>query len=195
MTQTTRWRALLLLSSGVVVMLMGLVMAVSAHPATISGILSAASVNTTCTNCHEDAHAEWGETLSLQITRDVDLTSMPVINPLNDGMSNTSVELCTGCHFTDQSLDASAQSFSTRLDTTRARVYALRDNLELIHAANADWNPDAYHSDKPAAQRSAERIDTLLDFIEADGSWGFHHPAYTEEILTEAEALMARLLR
>lgn len=60
----------------------------------------------------------------------------------------------------------------TQVERLRAELDAVRQTLNAEHLSQLAW------------------IDELLAFVEADGSWGYHHPHYTRDILTEADALM-----
>lgn len=103
---------------------------------------------------------------------------------------------CTGCHSLERSEDNTPENLTFFVEEvqedTQERVESLNEDLEEITAANPDWDPEA--EDKPEEQLLAERIHTLVSFVEADGSWGFHNPGYADDILSEAEDLMDELL-
>ena len=101
---------------------------------------------------------------------------------------------CSGCHSlarnpenTPENLTASIRTVQ---DNTRTRIERLRADLEEIIEENPEWANITDAAAKSADQLRAERIGTLISFVEADGSWGFHNPGYTNIILTEAERLM-----
>ncbi len=103
---------------------------------------------------------------------------------------------CTGCHNPEHDPDATPESLFFYVEEVQAdtqeRVEDINADLEEITAAHPDWDPEA--QDKPEEQLLAERIHTLVSFVEADGSWGFHNPGYADDILSEAEDLLDELL-
>lgn len=103
---------------------------------------------------------------------------------------------CTQCHNPEHDPESTPESLfffveETQADTT-ARIEDIRAELDPIFEAHPDWDPAA--QEKPDEQRTAERIFTLITFVEADGSWGVHNPGYTDDILSEAEDLLDELL-
>lgn len=103
---------------------------------------------------------------------------------------------CTTCHSLERDENNTPENLTFYIEEvqedTQERVESLNADLEEIVAANPDWDPEA--EEKPEEQQLAERIQTLVSFVEADGSWGFHNPGYADDILGEAEDLMDELL-
>ncbi|MBZ0306859.1 MAG: ammonia-forming cytochrome c nitrite reductase subunit c552, partial [Anaerolineae bacterium] len=103
---------------------------------------------------------------------------------------------CTQCHNPEHDPDATPESLLFYIEEVQAdtqeRVEDLNADLEEIIADHPDWDPAA--EDKPEEQLLSERIHTLVSFVEADGSWGFHNPGYADDILSEAEDLLDELL-
>jgi predicted CXXCH cytochrome family protein len=99
---------------------------------------------------------------------------------------------CTGCHSLERDPKNTAENVTAKITAvqtdTKKRVETLKTDLDTTVKAHPEWDPKA--TDKPEAQVKADRIHTLISFIEADGSWGFHNPGYTDQILKEAEKLM-----
>jgi hypothetical protein len=169
---------------GILILLLGLVMAVSAampgkQPAHVA--FSGTSNSGTCLHCHEDAHSNWLALPTTSLPTNGEMST--AANPLN----------CINCH--PQQTNVPADELIQRLEITQGRVNELRANLAHIRSTHPHWKANITRSEKPNTQITAERIDTLLTFIEADGSWGFHRPDYTDDLLTEAETLMADLLK
>lgn len=104
---------------------------------------------------------------------------------------------CTGCHTLQRNKDNTPENLTFAVEKvqkdTKKRVDALKADLADVQKQHKDWDPKA--KDKPKEQLSAERISTLVSFVEADGSWGFHNPEYTDMILKEAEKLIDTLLK
>lgn len=102
---------------------------------------------------------------------------------------------CTGCHTLERDKDNTPENLTYAVQSvqqdTHDRVDALKADLQTIMDAHKDWDPKA--KDKSEEQQLAERITTLVSFVESDGSWGFHNPSYTDQILTEAENNMSDL--
>ncbi|KAB2903983.1 MAG: ammonia-forming cytochrome c nitrite reductase subunit c552 [Anaerolineae bacterium] len=103
---------------------------------------------------------------------------------------------CTQCHNPEHDPDATPESLFFYIEEVQAdtqeRVEDIRADLQEITDAHPEWDPQA--QDKPEEQQIAERIGTLVSFVEADGSWGFHNPGYADDILSEAEDLLDELL-
>lgn len=103
---------------------------------------------------------------------------------------------CTQCHNPEHDPDATPESLFFYIEEVQAdtqeRVEDIRADLQEITDEHPEWDPQA--QDKPEEQQIAERIGTLVSFVEADGSWGFHNPGYTDDILSEAEDLLDELL-
>ncbi|MCL4877916.1 MAG: ammonia-forming cytochrome c nitrite reductase subunit c552 [Anaerolineae bacterium] len=103
---------------------------------------------------------------------------------------------CTQCHNPEHDPDATPESLLFYIEEVQAdtqeRVEDIRADLQEITDAHPEWDPEA--EEKPEEQQIAERIGTLVSFVEADGSWGFHNPGYTDDILSEAEDLLDELL-
>lgn len=145
-------------------------------------VMSTPAANT-CFNCHEDIHAEWlsAYTVTFKIPP-------AAITPTSDALT------CSTCH-TQRTDIANDDQLAEHFQRTKARVEALRVDLTRIHDTHPEWQNNQIRAEKPESQITAERIDTLLTFIEADGSWGFHRPDYIDGLLIEAELLMADLLK
>lgn len=104
-------------------------------------------------------------------------------------------DACTACHdmsHDDMTPDDLYFFIEDTQQDTQDRVAALREDLTAVTDAHPEWDPQA--TDKSDEQVMAERIQTLVSFVEADGSWGFHNPGYTDDILSEAEDTMSDLL-
>ncbi len=140
-----------------------------------------------CATCHMPAtaaSAEYG---------DIPSHTFKVLLP-TDAVEGQ-IDSCTTCH--DMSHDDMTPEDLTffvesTIEDNKARVEEIRATLDEINAAHPEWDPQA--QEKPEEQKTALRIHTLVSFVEADGSWGFHNPDYADEILTEAEDLLEELL-
>lgn len=140
-----------------------------------------------CATCHMPAtaaSAEYG---------DIPSHTFKVLLP-TDAVEGQ-IDSCTTCH--DMSHDDMTPEDLTffvesTIEDNKARVEEIRATLDEINAAHPEWDPQA--EEKPEEQQTALRIHTLVSFVEADGSWGFHNPDYADEILTEAEDLLEELL-
>lgn len=136
-----------------------------------------------CASCHMVGTAKSAE------VGDIGTHSFNIILPTSNAEGQP--DSCTVCH--DGSHDEMTPDSllfyieETQADT-RDRIDLLREDLEFVQGENPDWDPAS--TEKSAEQVMAERIHTLLSFIEADGSWGLHNPEYTNVILNEAENLM-----
>lgn len=186
--------AMLFLASGIIIIILAVGVAVSAMTSPANGIQfePAAGVSDTCLFCHIDAHDNW----KLINTPDLDKASSSTLQPLSQSaITPAQDQMCGNCHSQTGQKQLPADEIQSNIESVQERVAGLRADLDRIfdHYA-AIWDLSAYMSDKPAQQIAAERISTLVAVIEADGSWGFHNPDYTEEILTEAETLMEQLL-
>ena len=131
----------------------------------------------TCLNCHLDAHLEWNWATSTQSTETT--------------LDNTET-FCINCHQTNAIFALS--TVRTHIDTIQHRINDIRAELNNIYRNHPEWDTNTQHIDKTIDQRTAERITTLITFVEADGSWGFHDADYTDQLLSEAEFLIAELL-
>ncbi|MCC7448045.1 MAG: ammonia-forming cytochrome c nitrite reductase subunit c552 [Anaerolineae bacterium] len=104
---------------------------------------------------------------------------------------------CTKCHTLEKNKDNTPENLSAYIDKvqkdTKKRVDALREDLKDIQDEHKDWDPKA--NDKPKEQQSYERAVTLVSFVEADGSMGFHNPEFADTILKEAEKIVDTLLK
>jgi len=141
-----------------------------------------------CASCHMTGTGvsdEWGHvaTHSFQVV-------IPTQN--EEGQADS----CTTCHNAEHDPDNSPEDLAFYIEDvqadTRDRIDDIRAELEAIQAENPDWATTT--EDKSEEQVMSERIHTLVSFIEADGSWGFHNPEYTDDILVEAEDLLDELL-
>ena len=139
-----------------------------------------------CATCHMPAtaaSAEYG---------DIPSHTFHVLLPTD--AQEGQIDSCTVCHdmshddMTPEDLTFFVESTQ---EDTQGRVEDIRAVLDEISAANPQWDPQA--TEKPEEQQMALRIHTLVSFVESDGSWGFHNPDYTDEILTEAEDLLEEL--
>jgi predicted CXXCH cytochrome family protein len=103
---------------------------------------------------------------------------------------------CTGCHTLARDPDNTKENLTFAIENvqndTHDRVDSLRADWQDVMDAHPEWDPKA--TDKSDEQVMAERINTLVSFVESDGSWGFHNPEYTDKILSEAEGIMNDLL-
>jgi hypothetical protein len=174
--------ASLFLATGLLIMALALTIAVSAMNgnANIRTQAAESESTNTCLFCHRESHRDWNLISALQ--QPIMAQSIPT-------------PACSGCHTMNAEALPLAE-IQTAIDNNQGRVAALRQELAQIYLHYAaDWNSDAHRSEKSAEQITAERISTLVAVVEADGSWGFHNPIYTEEILTEAERLMAEMIQ
>ena len=179
--------ALLYLTSGMTIVVLAFAVALSAMQTSVAQPEHISSTDETCLFCHVDSHTTWN-----LITAEA-----PLINTTGTIFATSaddSAQRCTNCHLTDDDIALAADAVETAIGTMQARVTVLQDNLTTLYSQHSEWEANTRLSDKPNAQVTAERIDALLAIIIADGSWGFHDEIYTEEILTEAEMLMASLL-
>lgn len=186
--------ATLCLVSGIFIMMLALGVAVFAMTDTDNStkLEPAASSTDTCLFCHVDVHDNW----KLISSPDLEQPALAALEaPSQSAIAPPPDQLCGNCHLQTSTIRLSPDEIGASINGIQERVAALRADLTRIfdHYA-ARWDTNAYMSDKPARQIVAERISTLIAVIEADGSWGFHNPDYTEEILTEAETLMAQML-
>jgi predicted CXXCH cytochrome family protein len=139
-----------------------------------------------CATCHMPgtaASAEYG---------DIGTHTFQVLLP-TDAVEGQ-IDSCTVCH--DMSHDDMTPEDLTffvesTMEETQGRAEEIRALLDEINAAHPEWDPQA--EQKPEEQQMALRIHTLVSFVEADGSWGFHNPDYADEILSEAEDLLDEL--
>lgn len=140
-----------------------------------------------CATCHMPktaANAEYG---------DVATHTFQVLLP-TDAVEGQ-IDSCTTCHnMTHDDMTPEDLTFfvESTIEDNKARIEEVRASLDEINAAHPEWDPQA--EEKPEEQQMALRIHTLVSFVEADGSWGFHNPDYADEIITEAEDLLEELL-
>lgn len=104
---------------------------------------------------------------------------------------------CSTCHSLERNADNTPENLTFVIEDiqedTEERIEDLRADLDEINEAHPEW-ADAADEDKTEAQLIAESIHTLITFVEADGSMGFHNPGYADDILSEAEDLLDELL-
>ncbi len=183
--------ASLCLASGILIMISALAIAVSAMP---SGSPRAEAYNNpsnTCFYCHLDAHPEWNLDLPLRVIHAGGNQADPEL-PIPETENNALV--CSNCHIINGDANLPAEEIQSQIDETQARIMVIHTQLEQIYGLHTFWQANVIRAEKSDEQIKAERISTLITYVEADGSWGFHDPVYTEEILTEAETLMTNLL-
>lgn len=183
--------ASLCFASGILIMVSALAIAVSAMPSNSPRAESYESTPNACLYCHLDAHANFNLDLPLKVIHSV------VNGPADELPGNTPEEqtlVCSNCHIMNGETNLPTEEIQTRIEDTQARVLVLHTQLEQIYGLNEPWHNNVIRAQKSQEQIKAERINTLIAYVEADGSWGFHDPIYTEEILTEAETLMDDLL-
>jgi len=137
-----------------------------------------------CATCHMVKTAQSTE------SGDMPSHSWKVIVPTKNAEGQP--DSCTGCHTLERSKDNTPENLAYAVESvqsdTKDRVEALKADLKDITDAHKDWDPKA--TDKSDEQKLAERITTLVSFVESDGSWGFHNPGFTDDILSEAESNM-----
>lgn len=139
-----------------------------------------------CATCHMPAtaaSAEYG---------DIPSHAFRVLLPTD--AQEGQIDSCTTCHnmhYDDMTPEDLTFYVENTIEDTKARVEDIRAVLNEINAAHPEWDPQA--QEKPEEQQMALRIHTLVSFVEADGSWGFHNPDYADEILSEAEDLLEEL--
>jgi hypothetical protein len=175
--------ASLCLLCGVLLLSLGLVMAVSAMPVPIKPGGEA----DTCLYCHTDVH--------IGVVAPAALYTFPLDVSTLSGVPITPGEtlMCGDCHTQAESGGVMLDNVRA-MDTTQARVTRLQVDLVTIQATHPHWNTDTYAWQKSPRQRDAERVAALIAAVERDGSWGFHDPGYTDQLLTEAEQIIARLM-
>ena len=104
---------------------------------------------------------------------------------------------CTTCHTLERNEDNTPDNLTFVIESiqedTQERIDDINADLGDIIEAHPEWAETAAE-DKGEAQLIADRIHTLVSFVEADGSMGFHNPGYTDDILSEAEDLLDELL-
>lgn len=175
------------LACGLIIMAMAFAMAASAMQQS-SEITVMDRSDASCLYCHEDAHVDWKlDTSLLPVRMFLTTSSTQTVS----GQSDDSVQFCATCHITDEAI---ITANANDIDSVQMRLSVLHGHLASVMDAHPEWANAASRSDKSAEQITAEHIHALISFIDADGSWGIHDPGYTEEILNEAEALMADLL-
>lgn len=183
----------LCLISGLLIMIFTLGMAVSVLSGNNHLQVRTVSRSTpnTCLYCHFNAHEEWQLNNAPRL-----FVFTPPATHVNSQPTTpeSAVQPCGNCHeMTDDSV-LPLEAILDRINVVRLRVMTLKQNLLAVYQRFPDWDENTYRLNKPQTQLMAERIGMLLAVVEADGSWGFHNPGYTEEILNEAESLLADLL-
>ncbi len=142
-----------------------------------------------CASCHMVATAASAE------VGDIPSHTWQVVIPAEAAEGQP--DSCTSCHTLERNEDNTPENLTYAIEAiqedTMDWVDDLRADLADVTDAHPEW-ADVAAEDKGEAQLLAERIHTLLSFVEADGSWGFHNPGYTEDILSEAEDLLDELL-
>jgi predicted CXXCH cytochrome family protein len=140
-----------------------------------------------CASCHMVGTAQSGH------YSDSPTHTWQIIKPT--GAAEGQPDSCTGCHVPERDPDNAPENLTAFLDAVQAdtqdRVAMIHEDLDPVLEAHPEWDPAA--EDKSEEQVTAETIVTLVSFVESDGSWGFHNPDYTDEILTEAEDLLDQL--
>lgn len=144
------------------------------------------TTNDSCLFCHEDVHKTWDVVTAAPVTA----PGMPTPTPV----PGTITQMCSDCHEMDYQVELPDAAIENQIAGVQARVDDLQFAVGSIFALHPEWDANVYRHEKTNAQIVAERVETLLAVIQADGSWGFHDPEYTEEILSEAEDLLASLL-
>lgn len=175
--------ASIFLTSGIFFMILAFGVAVTAMSQAGNYTLIAVATPNTCVYCHVDVHPEFTTQIQIQSSQ---------LSPAVE--ATPEVPLCTSCHEMATEEDLPIQVIEGRLTDVQRRVNTLRAQLNDIQEQHPEWDVNSLYAAKSARQIKAERISTLVMFLESDGSWGFHDPAYTEEILAEAETLMQTLL-
>lgn len=183
--------AALLLASGIVTMLLTFGTASLAVQGGSFHAFAPVDTTNTCLYCHADAHADWN--LTTAGFQNELKTESPTFNTVRLDDNNTD-QFCTTCHLAGNEVLLAIDDMQNRIDLIQQRVENLRTDLQAVHDQHPNWDRLVSHVEKPETQRTAERIATLIGFVEADGSWGWHDPSYTEQLLSEAEQLMADLL-
>jgi hypothetical protein len=181
--------ATLCLISGLLIMVLALGMAVSAMPTGRPQTSITQNTSNTCLYCHTDVHPEWDLTASIRMIQPDHSTT-----EVYASVAAEPTALCSTCHDMDDAVALPLDEIEAKLNKTQVRLEIIQAELTLLFAQYPDWQTDAARADKTKTQIKAERISTLIAYVVADGSWGFHDPVYTEEILTEAEHLMDELL-
>lgn len=181
-------QAVTLLTLGAGLLTLGLLLTISALDRA-GTVPRSGQVVHTCLNCHADVHADDLATPTVRLIQS-NQPEHPAESPLTRSASQDG--LCSDCHATGFDTTMLADEYEARIAATRLRVATVREDLAGLQQAHPDWHTDA--AANTDMQLIAEQITTLLDYVEADGSWGFHHPEYTDARLAEAESLLAELI-
>lgn len=178
--------AILYLVSGLLIIASALGVAVSAttipYPTHIPQM-----TGDTCTFCHLDLHPE------IQTNDPTMWTLVTAAAPSGNEPGSAAVPMCTSCHTTDEPAILPTAQIQDQIDTVQDRITVLERDLANIYTLYPNWDSTLYRFEKSEEQVLAEQIGTLLAVLQADGSWGFHDSAYTEQMLSDAENLMETL--
>lgn len=150
-----------------------------------------------CANCHKDQHA-------VQRTNYFNVDAHPTLPQNGSNPMFLAHVDCTGCHVKPRPPSSNAVSgamvlaaspqacdkchqagYGERMvplwqNATRKMYDQARTDLAAVTAARPG-NPEA------------ERVKSILDQVEADGSWGVHNPVRTKALLEEARSALAAL--
>lgn len=141
-----------------------------------------------CLFCHEGVHMTW------QMVTAAPPENLPdTLLPTPDYASGDQ-QLCSDCHGIDNQFELPSQSIRLQIENVQTRVTNLQVMLDGLFLRHPEWDRHAPRQEKTQTQITAERVNTLIAVVQADGSWGFHDPDYTQGILAEAERLLVLLL-
>ena len=184
----TKHLATFFLASGLFIMLLPLKVTPPSSQAE-QLVINTMPRSSNCLYCHLDAHRDDTIASNLHLVH----SPTTAINLTDRHHATAANNFCSSCHQMGEELEFSDTEIQAQIETIQTRVSRLRSDLKQVYNENPHWDLETNHLAKPTKQRIAERITALVQFVEADGSWGFHQPGYTEEILTEAENLMTTL--
>lgn len=185
------------LTFGLLIMGFGVAMALFAVPDSNLRVNATFDDSNICLYCHVDIH---GNESSAIVLWD-DLQPAFVMHRLDGSMDETTgmtrndeAAACRTCHLESPNGRTMGTTDDTRRQMIAQRVAALRAELAFLYKHHPQWQANDETS-KTETQLQAEWVSTLIAFIEADNEWGFHPPRYTDDMLTEAEALINELNR
>lgn len=179
-----RLLAKLSLACGLCIIVLSLTVAAFARGGAMTSV-ETSTKNDTCLFCHVDAHSGWNVVPAPQGVLTYQQAQIEV------GENDLA---CNDCHEMDATVEMPIDEVRDRIEDNQQRVERLKEQLTRVQAQHPQWQRDVARNQKSEAQIMTERISVIITVIEADGSWGFHDVAYTNEILVEAEQLMVHLL-
>lgn len=135
-----------------------------------------------CLFCRVDPYLDWH------------VISAPTSNLDVMGQSSpASSTQCGDCHALATPNDLPGEDIEDQIALNQQRLVELRAQIDEIHTAHPEWQQNLRRSQKPDAQITAERVNVIVNVLEADGGWGFHDLTYTNTQLLEAEQLIDTL--